>query len=115
MMKKFSLLSVFVLVFLLTNACVYRLDIQQGNILTQKEVDKLRKDFTKSQVIFVLGSPTVKDNFSDHQWIYLYSYKDRNEDSYTSKKLVLNFKEDRLTSAEGDFEIPESLKNLNPR
>ncbi len=100
----------FILFFLLT-ACVYRIDIQQGNILAQKDIDKLRPDLTKNQVVFVLGSPVVDNAFSDKQWIYLYSYKNSRNDSLSTKRLVLNFDGDKLISAESsDYEIPEDLK-----
>ena len=105
MIKKLSILFV-----LLLSACVYRLDIQHGNILAQKDIDKLRTGLTKNQVVFVLGSPVVDDSFSDDKWIYLYNYKKGNENTASSKKLTLVFQEDKLISANGDYKIPESLK-----
>jgi outer membrane protein assembly factor BamE len=104
MIKKLSILLV-----LLLSACVYRLDIQQGNILAQKDIDKLRAGLTKNQVVFVLGSPVVDDSFSDDKWIYLYNYKKGKENTTSSKKLTLIFSDDKLISAKGDYEIPESL------
>lgn len=107
MIKKFPIL--FILFTLFLSACAYRLDIQQGNILAQKDIDKLRPGLTKNQVIFVLGSPVVDDGFSDDNWIYLYTYKNGNLNTTTTKKLVLFFEEDKLTSATGDYEIPDAL------
>ena len=104
MIKKLSILFV-----LLLSACVYRLDIQQGNILDQKDIDKLRAGLTKNQVVFVLGSPVVDDSFSDNKWVYLYNYKKGKQNTTSSKKLKLVFNEDKLISASGDYEIPESL------
>jgi len=104
MIKQLSL----ILVLFLTS-CAYTLDIQQGNILGQKDIDKLRPDLTKNQVIFVLGNPVVDDSFSDDKWIYLYTYTSRNELKNQSKKLTLYFEKDALKSAEGDFDIPEGL------
>ena len=104
MIKKLSIILVFVL-----SACVYRLDIQQGNILAQKDIDKLRAGLTKNQVVFVLGSPVVDDAFSDDKWVYLYSYKNSNLGTITKKRLELVFEGDKLVSASGDYEIPEEL------
>lgn len=95
---------------LLLTSCVYTLDIQQGNILEQKEVDKLRLDLTKNQVIYVLGNPVIKDSFSDDAWVYLYTFKNRNDQLEKSKKLTLYFKDDKLKSVSGDFEIPKELE-----
>lgn len=102
--------NLLILSLLLMSACVYRLDIQQGNSLDQKEIDKLRKDLTKNQVLFVLGSSVINDNFSDDKWVYLYSLDKKNKNTKTTKKLVLSFQDDKLVSAHGDYKIPESLK-----
>jgi len=105
MVKQFSL----VLVFFLTS-CVYTLDIQQGNILDQKDIDKLRPDLTKNQVVFVLGNPVVNDSFSDDKWVYVYRYQNRNSKTNKSTMLTLYFKDEKLVGAEGDYEIPELLQ-----
>ncbi|WP_444996561.1 outer membrane protein assembly factor BamE [Aliikangiella sp. IMCC44359] len=106
MIKKLSFLA-----FIFTlSACVYRLDIQQGNILAQRDIDKLRPELTKNQVVFVLGSPVIEDSFTDDKWTYLYSYENPNRGIKNIKKLELIFKDDKLISAEGDYEIPEALK-----
>jgi len=105
-------LLIVLVVFL--SSCVYTLDIQQGNILDQKDIDKLRPDLTKNQVVFVLGNPVADDSFSDDTWIYLYTYQSRNDHQDKTNKLVLYFEGDKLISAEGDFEIPEVLQKPNP-
>jgi len=105
MVKQFSIILV-----LFLSSCVYTLDIQQGNIIDQDDIDKLRLELTKNQVVFVLGNPVVNDSFSDDKWIYLYHYSNENKGVKTAKKLILYFKEDKLVSAEGDYDIPESLQ-----
>ena len=99
----------FVLVIFLSS-CVYTLDIQQGNILDQKDIDNLRLQLTKDQVVFVLGNPVVDDSFSDDRWIYLYTYQNRNRGEEKIKKLTLYFENEKLVAAEGDYKIPESLQ-----
>ena len=101
--------QIIVMLTLLLSSCVYTLNIQQGNILDQKDINKLRAGLTKNQVIFVLGNPVVDDSFSDDNWIYLYTFSNRMSDIATTKRLDLSFSEDKLISASGDFEIPESL------
>ncbi|MBV1909999.1 MAG: outer membrane protein assembly factor BamE [Kangiellaceae bacterium] len=98
---------------LLTSSCVYTLDIQQGNILDQKEIDKLRPGLSKNQVLFVLGGPVVDDSFSDDHWIYLYSYTNEKRGVDRSKRLDLYFTDDKLISAEGDYELSEELVTEN--
>lgn len=96
-----------------TTSCVYTLDIQQGNILDQKEVDRLRVGLSKNQVVFVLGSPVADDSFSDNQWIYLYTFTNENREVNRTKKLELFFEQDKLVKARGDYTIPEELQFEN--
>ncbi len=110
MIKKLSIVFALLLGGCLTSACVYRIDIQQGNILAQKDIDKLRPGLTKNQVVFVLGNSVIDDGFDDDTWTYLYSYKNPHQDSLAVRKLILKFSDDKLISASGDYTIPESLK-----
>mgnify|MGYP001164881208 FL=1 len=62
---------------LLTSGCtwvkfpgVHKIDIQQGNILDQEMIDKLKIGMTKAQVKFVLGTPLVADTFNQTRWDY---------------------------------------------
>jgi len=108
------LFRVFAIVLALTlTACsswVYRIDIPQGNYLEQKDIDKLQIEMTKEQVKFVLGSPVVVDAFNDDTWHYVYKFKSgRSEKLNATKKFVVKFKDNKLVSAEGDFELPESF------
>jgi len=89
---------------------VYRIDIPQGNYLEQKSIDKIQMGMTKEQVKFILGSPVLIDTFNNDTWNYVYRFK-----SGTSKKLdmqksfTIKFEDDKLISAEGDFELSENF------
>ena len=79
----------------------YHMDIQQGNLVTQDAVDKLRVGMTRAQVRFLLGSPLLADSFHADRWSYKYQmYKD--DKLVTDKLLVLTFNGDTLTKIEGD-------------
>ena len=52
---------------------VHKVDIQQGNIVDQEMIDKLRPGMTQLQVQFVLGTPLVVDAFNNKRWDYFYS------------------------------------------
>lgn len=80
----------------------YKLDIQQGNVITQEMVDKLRPGMTRSQVRYVLGTPMVVDPFHKERWDYYYSYKKGVEAVPESRRLTLLFKDDVLHSIQGD-------------
>ena len=40
---------------------VYSLDIQQGNMISQDVINQLRPKMSKRQVLFIMGSPMLKD------------------------------------------------------
>src|SRR6185437_14793889 len=53
---------------------VYRIDINQGNYLSQDTVDKLKVGMTQAQVRQVLGTPLVTSPFRTDRWDYVYEY-----------------------------------------
>lgn len=108
------LFRVIVIFFAVTlSACsswVFRIDIPQGNYLEQKDIDKLQIAMTKEQVKFVLGSPVVVDAFENDTWHYVYRLKSgRSESLNAQKKFIIKFEDNKLVSASGDFELPESF------
>src|SRR5215475_3026894 len=52
----------------------YRMDVQQGNVVTQEMVEKLKPGMTPSQVRFILGTPLVVDAFHKDRWDYVYRF-----------------------------------------
>tara|TARA_R110001583_G_scaffold315_3_gene2881 strand:+ start:11249 stop:11701 length:453 start_codon:yes stop_codon:yes gene_type:complete len=89
---------------------VYRIDIPQGNYLEQKNIDKIQVGMTKEQVKFVLGSPVMIDTFDQDTWNYLYRFKSgRSEKLNMQKRFAIKFEDEKLISAEGDFELSENF------
>lgn len=89
---------------------VYRIDIPQGNYLEQKSIDKIQVGMTKEQVKFILGSPVLIDSFDKDTWNYVYRFKSgRSEKLNMQKGFTIKFEEDKLVSAEGDFELSENF------
>lgn len=86
----------------------YKLPVQQGNIIEQKDVDKLKPGMTREQVVFVLGEPLAKSSFETGRWEYtLTTRSGKGETSF--KRLTVVFNGDALASVSGDFTVPESL------
>lgn len=52
----------------------YRIDIQQGNVLSQEQVLLLKPGLSKDQVRFILGTPVLADMFHANRWDYVYRY-----------------------------------------
>ena len=57
----------------------YKIDIQQGNVLTQEMVSQLKPGLTKDQVRFILGTPVLMDMFHANRWDYVYRLDQRNK------------------------------------
>jgi len=79
----------------------YKVTIQQGNVITQEMVEKLKPGMTKSQVRFVLGSPPITDMFHANRWDYVYILKERG-DVTAERKLTMYFENDLLARVAGD-------------
>lgn len=89
---------------------VYKPDITQGNYIEQAQVDELRKGMTKEQVKFVIGTPMVVEAFDDSIWFYIYQLKSGKTGKVDRRQLILKFdQEQRLVSAEGDFDLHEDF------
>ena len=52
---------------------VYRIEIQQGNYITQEMVAQLKNGMTREQVRYVLGTPLVTDIFHADRWDYVFT------------------------------------------
>ena len=60
------------LLALLLSACVYEVDVQQGNKLEPQDVEEVKVGMTRNQVRYILGTPVVTDLFTDDRWDYVY-------------------------------------------
>lgn len=79
----------------------YRINVQQGNALTQEMVAKLKPGMTRSQVRFVLGTPMVQDPFHAQRWDYVYFFTEGHKPT-RSRRLTVVFEDDKLLRLEGD-------------
>lgn len=85
---------------------VYKIGIPQGNIITQEMVDQLRPGMTKRQVIFVMGTPLVRDPFNQDRWDYIYSFQPGGG-VRGQERISVFFEDDALASFSGDFRPSE--------
>lgn len=79
----------------------HRIDVQQGNVITQDMVAKLKPGMTKPQVRFVLGTPLIVDIFHQDRWDYVYRFEKSGRLS-ESRKLTVVFEDEKLKRVEGD-------------
>ena len=79
----------------------YRIDIQQGNVVTQEMISKLKPGMTRAQVRFALGSPLIVDPFRADRWDYVYMYQKQGKET-ERRNIAVIFEEDKLVRIEGD-------------
>jgi len=90
---------------------VYKIDINQGNYLSQDMVDRLKVGMTRPQVRATLGTPLVTSAFRDSRWDYVYEYS-RQGKVREHRQFTVYFSEEKLARWEGD-EMPPSVVELN--
>jgi outer membrane protein assembly factor BamE len=105
-MKRYLITSFFIA---LTSSCsnidslgfpgVHKIDIQQGNLITDEMVDLLRPGLTHNQVQYVMGTPLVVDTFNPSHWDYVYQYR-YGDGRFEERKLRVIFEQGRVARIE---------------
>src|SRR5688572_16744107 len=83
----------------LCSGCLYRMEVQQGNMLDDSQVSQLQVGMTRSQVLYLLGTPMVPPGFDNDRWDY-YHYRDNGRgngrDMRETRRLVVWFRNDMV-------------------
>lgn len=79
----------------------YRIDVRQGNMVTQDMAAKLKPGMTKDQVRFVLGTPLITDIFHADRWDYVYRFQP-GWGEVQERKFTVYFADGRLARVAGD-------------
>lgn len=96
----------------------YRIDVVQGNVLTQEQIAQVKPGMTRNQVRDLLGSPLLTDPFHEDRWDYVFTI--RRQGAQPQKRHVLaRFNGDVLASIEaGDMpaerEFISSINTFKP-
>lgn len=90
----------------------YRMDIQQGNIVTSKMLMQLKPGMSKSQARFVMGTPLLQDSFHGDRWDYFYQYR-KDGKIVQQRRVILEFENEQLKRVRGDT-IPAGVDPTVP-
>jgi outer membrane protein assembly factor BamE len=113
----FSRFSIAILVAGALSACSsvprlvteYKIDVQQGNVLTQEMVSQLRPGLSKDQVRFILGTPMLVDMFHADRWDYVYRLRKGKTGEVETRKFSTFFDADgKLLRVAGDVIAAQS-------
>lgn len=100
----------FLIILPLSGCSVYKVDVQQGNVLEQEQLEKLKVGMKKNQVIFLLGTPLLTDPFHKNRWDYVYAFKPGGK-KIASKSLTLFFDGETLVKIDdSNYQMPKKEK-----
>ena len=93
--------ALFVLAGMLTvgAGCVrnYRIEVQQGNVISAEQIEKINPGVSRDEVRFILGTPLIEDPFHAKRWDYFYSLDPGKGQPLTQYSLSIWFESDRVT------------------
>lgn len=93
----------------------YRIDVQQGNVLSQEMVAQLKPGQTREQVRFILGTPMLTDIFHAQRWDYLYRLQNGRTNAVEERRLSVFFTEDgRLDRVTGNVAVAQASELTGP-
>ena len=84
---------------------VYRLSLEQGNIVTEEMVEQLKAGMTRRQVRVIMGTPLIEDTFNSQRWDYRYTVR-LGQDTLKENRVTVVFDGDALTNVTGDL-VPD--------
>ena len=92
---------------------VYRIDVQQGNVVTPEQIARLEPGMEQRKVRFIMGSPLLIDVFNQERWDYVYEFRPGSFfGDPVHRRVSLYFENELLARVEGDVE-PASREELD--
>ncbi len=80
----------------------YRIEIVQGNVVTQEQASRLRPGLSRLQVRDLLGTPLLADPFHADRWDYIFTIRRQGAEPQR-RSVIVYFDGDRVSR----FEVPE--------
>ncbi|MEP0202244.1 MAG: outer membrane protein assembly factor BamE [Halioglobus sp.] len=80
---------------------VYKINVEQGNLVDQDMVDQLKVGMSRRQVRFIMGTPLIEDTFNPDRWDYPYVLRNGDE-ILRQARVTVHFDGDKLTDVTGD-------------
>ena len=80
------------------NGCVrsYRVEIQQGNVISAEQIEKITPGTSRNEVRFILGTPLIEDPFHAERWDYFYSLDPAKGELVTKYRLSVWFENNQV-------------------
>lgn len=108
-MTRFLIIAIILASLAVSSGCVYRLNIAQGNLIEQEDLDQIEVGMTRNQIRFLLGTPMIDDPFHKDRWDYVYFLKIGREDATFKRWVSVVFEENVVSEIRKDQELAPEL------
>lgn len=81
--------------------CPYKIEIQQGNFISQEAMSQLKEGMSKEQVRQIMGTPLLVDIFHDDRWDYIF-LRHTVDGRHEKRSLALFFESGKLARITGE-------------
>ncbi len=97
------------LILVLSAGCtVHRVDIQQGNIVSQEMMSQLKIGMHRDEIIHLMGKPMIIDPFRKNRWDYVHTFKSgKSGEPRSQYRVTLIFDGERLNSIDSNTPLEE--------
>ncbi|MCL1623151.1 outer membrane protein assembly factor BamE [Moraxella sp. Tifton1] len=93
---------------------VYNIDLPQGTPIDAQMASELKVGMTANQVLYLVGSPAIRDTLNPNRWDYLYDYtagtdgrrKGMKNIKNASQHMSVYFENGRVVRIEGRDSLP---------
>jgi outer membrane protein assembly factor BamE len=107
---RFILLAASCLALAACGPFVHRIDVQQGNYVTQDTVARLKKGMTKAEVKQLLGTPLLADVFHANRWDYYFSNRKGRSQTEERARFTVLFEDEKVVDFTGTAQPPDSAR-----
>lgn len=108
-MTRFLIIAIILASLAMSGGCVYRLNIAQGNLVEQEDLDQVELGMTRNQVRFLLGTPMIDDPFHQDRWDYVYFLKIGREDATFKRWVSVTFEENVVSEIQKELDLSDEL------
>ncbi len=92
----------------------HRIDVQQGNVVTQDMIAQLKPGMDKKKVNFIMGSPVIQDTFHANRWDYVYTFQ-AGRKKPVKRLVTLYFEDEKLVRVGGNIKAAEGPIEIDTR
>ncbi len=99
MMQSLKVLFLSIFCAMLLSGCIYKIDVQQGNVITDNDLAKIHPGMNTLAVKKILGDPILNNVYHDNRLIYVYTMK-RGRNRMTKRSVFIYFSGNKVTRIE---------------